>query len=170
MSYVDLNPIRAGVAEFPENSDYTSIQQRINRLSEKDNQKEVAKKKTASAKSEKATSRTKQVRLMPLTNNDKNINALGFTTRDYLELVDWAGRDHKRGSIPESAPSILDRLELDSDAFLEHIIFSLLAVAFQFSQKFRIINLIRSKSMVYFISEVIMNILVFFGTSFRDEN
>jgi len=61
---------------------------------------------------------------MPLTNNDKNINAIGFTTRDYLELVDWAGRavrDHKRGSIPESAPSILDRLELDSDAFLEHM-------------------------------------------------
>jgi len=41
-----------------------------------------------------------------------------------LELVDWAGRavrDNKRGSIPESAPSILDRLELDADAFLEHI-------------------------------------------------
>ncbi len=49
---------------------------------------------------------------------------IGFTIRDYLELVDWAGRavrDHKGGSIPESVPSILDRLELDSDAFLEHI-------------------------------------------------
>lgn len=29
MAYVDLNPIRAGIAETPETSDYTAIQQRI---------------------------------------------------------------------------------------------------------------------------------------------
>ncbi|MCO1336501.1 hypothetical protein MO867_19395, partial [Microbulbifer sp. OS29] len=29
LAYVDLNPIRAGIAKTPEESDYTSIQQRI---------------------------------------------------------------------------------------------------------------------------------------------
>jgi len=29
MAYVDLNPIRAGLSETPEDSDYTSIQERI---------------------------------------------------------------------------------------------------------------------------------------------
>lgn len=32
MAYVDLNPVRAGIAETPEQSDYTSIQQRIRHL------------------------------------------------------------------------------------------------------------------------------------------
>jgi len=39
-------------------------------------------------------------------------------------LIDWAGRavrDNKRGSIPEAAPSILDRLGLDAGVYIEHI-------------------------------------------------
>ncbi|WP_460753495.1 transposase, partial [Marinomonas epiphytica] len=35
MAYVDLNPIRAGVSNTPEKSDFTSIKQRINALKQK---------------------------------------------------------------------------------------------------------------------------------------
>ena len=31
MAYVDLNPVRAGIADTPEDSDYTSVQQRIHK-------------------------------------------------------------------------------------------------------------------------------------------
>lgn len=36
MAYVDLNPVRAGIAETPEHSDYTSIQRRIESLQNAD--------------------------------------------------------------------------------------------------------------------------------------
>jgi len=86
MSYVDLNPIRAGIAEFPEHSDYTSIQQRINSLNKKHEQGKVTQKKAVIAETKKEASLTKKVRLMPLTKSDNNPSAIGFTTRDYLEL------------------------------------------------------------------------------------
>jgi hypothetical protein len=35
MAYMDLNPVRAGIAETPEGSDYTSIQERVAEVPEK---------------------------------------------------------------------------------------------------------------------------------------
>ena len=78
MAYVDLNPIRAGMASTPEQSDYTSIQERINQPDNND-----------------------------LTAIDGSTDdAIPFNLKDYLELVDWGGREVKRnmrGYIPTSA-------------------------------------------------------------------
>jgi len=113
MSYVDLNPVRAGIADTPEQSDFTSIQQRL---------REVGK-----ARAIQGTAATPPgMPLMPLVKqrHDKHQNAIGFTLGDYLELVDWAGRavrEDKRGAIATDAPPILQRIGLDPAGYLEHI-------------------------------------------------
>jgi len=137
MSYVDLNPIRANTAETPEESDFTSIQarqlllhcstsgvhaiERIRRLqpapvSAPQESEECVSAETASV----------QPPLMPLVkaSQDDHVHVLGYTERDYLELVDWAGRairSDKRGAIPSHIPPILNRLGLDPGRYLHHM-------------------------------------------------
>ncbi len=97
MAYVDLNPIRAAMAKAPENSDYTSIQERIVHPDEST--------------------------LLPFIPNDEAAG-LPFSLKDYLELVDWAGREIKRGKrgfIPTSTPPILERLNMQSSPVLDYL-------------------------------------------------
>ena len=109
MSYVDLNPLRAGMADNPENSDFTSIQQRIIEYTKGANEPAPDKP-----------------HLTPLEspNQDIHMNAFSFTSKDYLELVDWSGRairDGKIGAISSSLPPILKRLKLDPEHYLQHV-------------------------------------------------
>ena len=103
MAYVDLNPIRAGMAKSLEESDYTAVQARI-----------------------KAT----QGRNSPLPlvsfedEHDSDQTALPYSLRHYLELVDWTGRvirKDKHGAIPANVEPILDRLGFDESTWLEGI-------------------------------------------------
>jgi hypothetical protein len=112
MSYVDLNPIRAAIARTPEESEYTSIQQRIRQWHKTERVKE--------------TLFVPRPKLMPLVkqHRDTHQHRIGFTLRDYLELVDWAGRqirEDKRGHISAQEPPVLQRLGIDSQAFVEHM-------------------------------------------------
>jgi len=109
MSYVDLNPVRAGMAETPENSDFTSIQQRIIEYTEGANESAPDKLHLTSLESP---------------NQDIHMNAFSFTSKDYLELVDWSGRairDGKQSAISSSLPPILKRLKLDPEHYLQHV-------------------------------------------------
>ena len=97
MAYVDLNPIRAGMAETPEQSDYTSIQERI-------------QNPTAAL-------------LTPFSNEGKN-HTVPFAYVDYLQLVDWSGRAicaGKAGFIPPDTPPILARLGMDEATVLDFV-------------------------------------------------
>ena len=97
MAYVDLNPIRAGMAQSPEQSDYTSIQERIRNPA------------TAS--------------LTPFSDGRKD-HAVPFKYSDYLQLVDWCGRAvraRKADFIPPDKPPILERLGMDEATVLEFV-------------------------------------------------
>jgi hypothetical protein len=96
MAYVDLNPIRAAMANTPEQSDYTSVQERI---------------KQPDSRCLAAFS-------------DQGDDTIPFNLKDYLELVDWGGREvkrNKRGYIPASAPPILLRLNMNASPVLKYL-------------------------------------------------
>ena len=104
MAYVDLNPIRAGLTETPDRSDYTSIQERIH----------------------KAMVKT-PCELLPFKDkvtDKQQCKAIPFELNEYIALVDWSGRailHNKRGSIPANAPPILFRLGIDEKDWIQHI-------------------------------------------------
>jgi hypothetical protein len=98
MAYVDLNPIRAGIAQSPETSEFTSIYDRI---------RAIKKKPTSGIQLRKFRDQTKQ-------------NSLPCSQADYLTLLDWTGRairGDKRGHIDHSLRPILKRLNIDADAW-----------------------------------------------------
>ncbi|MEQ3777156.1 MAG: transposase [Alcanivorax sp.] len=109
MAYVDLNPVRAGMADTPENADYTSIKQRSEKIQ--------------SGKSMNVPA------LLPMVDAENTETAdhdtvCRFRLMDYLELVDSTGRavrDDKRGSISAHAAGVLDRLGIDERAWLAHM-------------------------------------------------
>ncbi len=96
MVYVDLNPIRAKMADTPETSDHTSVKARINAAEEGQQPNH----------------------LLPFVGYPRRDmpEGLPFKLKDYLDLVDWSGkivRDDKRGAIDHLQPPILERLAIE---------------------------------------------------------
>lgn len=113
MAYVDLNPIRADIANTPEDSAHTSIKRRIERLERPESQ---PPKLAAFVGNPRET--------MP--------QGLPFHLHDYIQLVDLTGRairESKRGFIDGNLPPILDRLNIASQEWL--------VLSTQFESKFK---------------------------------
>jgi len=133
MVYVDLNPVRAGMAKSVGESDFTSIQQRLF-----DHEKD----KTVKSKSENVVIKRveKQHEIKQAINLDTlpeaslmhfdgsshtDIHhALPFTFEDYIALVDSTGRvfrQDKRSHIKENIPILVSEMGINPDSWLEHI-------------------------------------------------
>ena len=108
MAYVDLNPVRAKMANTPESSDHTSVKRRAEK-----------------AQTVKQPNHSNQQAdfLLPFVGKPRQNIPKGIQMRltDYLELVDWTGRilrHNKRGAIAKNSENILIRLGIDNAQWL----------------------------------------------------
>lgn len=110
MVYVDLNPVRAGMAKTVMASDFTSAQQRLF---------EIARTSTPHHKKESQT----KPRLLACSSTARQDRPteLPFNLKDYLDLVDGSGRlayPGKRGLIPAAQPKLLSTLGIDANEWM----------------------------------------------------
>lgn len=109
MAYVDLNPVRAGMAKTPEESEHTSVKKRC--------------EKAVQSKQPNHLNQQEKL-LFPFVGNPRQNQPEGIQMKlsDYLELVDNTGRilrNDKRGAINANTDKILKRLSIDEDQWLE---------------------------------------------------
>jgi hypothetical protein len=112
---VDLNPIRAGIATSSETSSHTSIQERLSPVFDL--------KQAIQSQIQCGDLLDFKSPLKPLLHfEDRPVNqtrtGIHVAYQDYLELVDWTGRNirhGKRGYIDHAIPPILNRLQLSSE-------------------------------------------------------
>jgi hypothetical protein len=123
MVYVDLNPIRAGIAATPEESEFTSIQARIRELKEAGEWAGAAAKAAEKAEEAEEAEEADVVEVPLLRFRDEVAEpqpAIPFGLSEYLELVDWSARvirGDKRGAMDDRLPPLLQRLNIDRDAW-----------------------------------------------------
>ena len=138
--YVDLNPIRAGVAKTPESSHHTSAHERIATHTSRNR---PGQGKTSSRRKRRRHSGPSasapfdrdgwlspvEVRGDPADkakrNRSRRVSNKGFLSmrqEDYLKILDWTGRQvrrDKRGAIPAEVAPILDRLGLSDECWID---------------------------------------------------
>ena len=98
MAYVDLNPIRAKQSKTLEQSEFTSIQERLQTFAKRKRKTRQNWLKSLAAENSAAT------------------NVIPIQQTDYIALVDWTGRAiraDKPGAIPASVKPILRKLGVD---------------------------------------------------------
>ena len=117
---MDLNPIRAGINDKPENSEFTSIQERIHQYWSKTQQKP---KKPAQYQEQQAYPIGKG--LMKFQSKAQTEQTtLPISRKEYFELLDWTGRilrQNKKGKIPNHLKPILQRLDLNENQWIESL-------------------------------------------------
>ena len=103
--YIDLNPIRAGVSRTPEDSDYTSVQDRIRAL------------RRAPLQHQELPVVSSYPPLISIEEATEN----QVTTKEYLSLVDATGRTivDGKGSIPSEYEDILVRLKINPKKWVD---------------------------------------------------
>jgi REP element-mobilizing transposase RayT len=115
MTYVDLNPVRAGIADTPETSSHTSIRERL--------QPEFDLQQAIDDQTQCGDLLNFKMDLKPLLHFENRMvnepqRGILFNFEEYMNLVDWTSRiirSDKRGYIDSALPPILVRLKIAPD-------------------------------------------------------
>src|SRR5579871_535125 len=141
--YVDLNPIRAGIAKTPETSEFTSAKDRIQGERQRQEPRQ-ASRNVPRQRGIRATSRRAPVSAWPdrwlsPVELAKELSGTGekppverasdqgflpLSLGQYLKLLDWTGRQTRRdkaGSIPADLAPILTRVGISSETWVETV-------------------------------------------------
>jgi len=146
-AYVELNPIRAALAETLEDSDYTSIQRRIESELQTKGQTPTAsvaidddsQDSQANSSAAKPPSGERRDAFLAKLTMDEAKDPIGvvasqtgrrcsdkgflaMSPESYFELLDWTARQvvpGKRGSTPTETPPVLKRLGLQASSWCE---------------------------------------------------
>lgn len=141
MTYVDLNPIRAKMAESIEASDFTSVQRRLLEYAKAHHvndtsdtqittiQERITKQEKALPESLLGSFPQSEIPQAPLMQLDGSSStpfdiAIPFAEIDYLELVDKTARiirEDKRGFVATEVPDLLSRFGLQSENWIHCI-------------------------------------------------
>jgi REP element-mobilizing transposase RayT len=120
MMYVDLNPIRAGIADSLQSSDFTSIQERINSLNPPNSALTLSNQQTSDSTNQPHITQQSLVQFDGAMHLSQQMG-IPFHFADYLELIDWTGRAirlDKKGYIDNQRPKLLNELGIAPDAWL----------------------------------------------------
>lgn len=126
MAYVDLNPIRAGLAETPEQSSYTSFRARIGGNRQRSDLREAIAQLTDSGELNHWNIELRPLKQFPDRSTrapagSRNDDDLPIYWDEYLKLVDATGRivvRDKRGTIDPALEPVLTRLGLSAEQWL----------------------------------------------------
>ncbi len=137
--YVDLNPVRAGIAETPEASPHTSAQERIAGRQQRQSRSKTTKSARTSRRGKRASPRLDpdgwlcpvsvegdpaEVAVANAHRRASNKGYLSMSLDDYLRILDWTGRQihrDKRGAIPKDLAPILDRVGMCGESWVETV-------------------------------------------------
>lgn len=113
MAYVDLNPIRAGIALDLHDSHFTSVRERLEYL---------AADQRVPLSTDRTCSEVDNPLLPFLEDGKRTLDTLPFGLQDYIDLVEATGhcvRSGQRCSIPTGARPVLDRFGLNNVQWFE---------------------------------------------------
>jgi len=132
-AYVDLNPVRAAIAETPEESDFTGAKDRIDDLKQREDPAAMSDHQWERSGPQRFSGWLSPVEIderssafeHPTGESHRRADEKGFASLSlsrYLELLDWTGRQlraAKRGRIPDHLSSILKRLGLQPSSWCD---------------------------------------------------